>query len=153
MPEIVTVRRVGSSDMDAIVGLRIAFERITRDSGSLDEAGRRAELAALLGPDLAAGRLLCWLAETGGRAVAQAALRRSGRARAGGEGEILNVYTDPAYRGRGIGTALAAAAMAEARCLGLRRLRLQPTEDSRRIYERAGFRRAGGHMVCDLERS
>jgi GNAT superfamily N-acetyltransferase len=152
VPEVVTVRRAGFSDLDAIVGLRIDFERITRDSGSLDETRRRVELRVLLGPDLAAGRLLCWLAEAGGRAVAQSALRRRGRVLEGGEGEILNVYTDPAYRGRGIGTVLAGAAIAEARGLGLRRLKLQSTEDSRGIYERAGFRQAGGCMVVDLER-
>jgi ribosomal protein S18 acetylase RimI-like enzyme len=153
MTEAVRVRRAGPADLDAIIGLRIDFERITRDSGSFDEVLRRAEIASLLGPDLAEGALVCWLAESGRRAVAQAALRRCGRAFACGEGEILNVYTVPAYRGRGTGTALANAAIAEARCLGMSRLRLQPTEDSRRIYERAGFRQRGGCMIFDLERS
>ncbi len=140
------VRRAAASDLEAIVALRMAFERATRDSGSLDEAERRAEIASLLGPDLMAGRLLCWMAEEGGRAVAQAALRILGR----GEGELLNVYTEPDCRGRGLGSSLVAAAVGEARSLGLSRLSLQPTEDSRRIYERAGFREAERGMVMDL---
>ena len=152
MSSPVEVRRARGPDIGSIVDLRIAFERVTRDSGSFDEALRRAEIAALLGPDLAAGRLLCWLAETGGRAVAQAALRLPGRSCAGGEGEILNVYTEPAFRRQGIGAALAAMAFAEARSLGLASLRLQPTEDSRRIYERAGFRWAKGRMFLALRR-
>jgi ribosomal protein S18 acetylase RimI-like enzyme len=149
---IPAIRRAIASDLETIVDLRMAFERITRDSGSLDEASRRAELASLLGTDLAEGRLVCWLAEDGGHAVAQAALRvkRRAVAAAGGLGELLNVYTDPAYRGRGIGSALVAEAMAEASALGLGRLRLRPTDDSRRIYERAGFRAEGGDMVLDL---
>src|SRR5208337_2843500 len=145
MPTIPAIRRAVASDLEAIVGLRLAFERITRDSGSLDEVSRRAELASLLGADMAEGNLVCWLAEDGGRAVAQAALRvrRRAGAAAGGLGELLNVYTDPSYRGRGIGSALVAEAVAEASAIGLGRVRLRPTDDSRRIYERAGFRAEG----------
>jgi GNAT superfamily N-acetyltransferase len=152
MPIIPAIRRAVASDLEAIVGLRLDFERITRDSGSLDETSRRAELSSLLGADLAAGSLVCWLAEDGGRAVAQAALRVKRRAGAAsrGLGELHNVYTDPAYRGRGLGSALVAEAMAEASALGLGRLRLRPTDDSRRIYERAGFRAEGNDMVLDL---
>jgi GNAT superfamily N-acetyltransferase len=152
MPTIPAIRRAVASDLEAIIGLRLAFERITRDSGSLDEVSRRAELASLLGADMAEGSLVCWLAEDGGRAVAQAALRvrRRAGAVAGGLGELLNVYTDPAYRGRGIGSALVAEAMAAASAIGLGRVRLRPTEDSRRIYERAGFRAEGSDMVIDL---
>jgi predicted GNAT family acetyltransferase len=149
MPEPVALRRAGPADLGAIIGLRMDFERITRDSGSLDEASRRAELAALLGPDMASGRLFCWLAEDGDRAVAQAALRLLSR----GEGEILNVYTATAYRRRGIGGGLVALALGQARTLGLSRIRLQPTDDSRRIYARAGFRSAGRAMILDLERA
>ena len=151
-PYPATLRRAVVSDLASIIDLRIDFERITRDSGSLDVAHRRVEIEALLGPDLSTGKLLCWLAETGGRVVAQAALCLSDHARTGGSGEILNVYTDPGHRGGGIGAALVGEAIAEARSLGLISIRLQPTMDSRRIYERAGFRRSGGGMVLDLRR-
>ena len=93
------------------------------------------------------GTLACWLAEEEGRSVAQAALRIS---RGGAEGELLNVYTSPGRRGIGLGTALVALALAEARSLGMSRLRLRPTEDSRRLYERAGFRPAGSGMELSL---
>jgi ribosomal protein S18 acetylase RimI-like enzyme len=145
LSETIGLRRAAESDLAAIIDLRIRFERITRDSGSFAEGERRAELSALLGPDLASSRLLCWLAEEGGRAIASAGLRFRD-----GEGEMLNVYTMASYRGRGIGSALVGAAIAEARERGLRRLRLQATEDSRRIYERAGFRAAGRGMILPL---
>jgi ribosomal protein S18 acetylase RimI-like enzyme len=146
----VAIRRAVESDLDAIIGLRINFERITRDSGSLDEDARRAEIAAVLGPDLASRRLVSWLAEDSGRPVAQAALRLL-RGRAGAaQGEILNVYTDAAFRGRGIGASLLACAIAEARAVGLSSVTLQPTEASRRIYERSGFRDQGRSMILEL---
>jgi ribosomal protein S18 acetylase RimI-like enzyme len=140
------VRRAGAADIDAIVALRIDFERITRDSGSMDEGARRAELAGLLGPDLASGRLLCWLAADGDRPVAQAALRLL----PGGTGELMNVYVAPAFRRRGLGAALVASAIAEAAERGLARVTLEPTEDSRALYERAGFVAAGRRMTLDL---
>jgi GNAT superfamily N-acetyltransferase len=142
----IALRRAGPADLRAVIDLRIEFERITRDSGSLDEAARRAELQALFGPDLAAARLAIWLAEEGGRAVGQAALREGPR----GEGELMSVYTDPGYRRRGIGAALVGLAIDEARARGLERLELQPTDDSRRIYEREGFVAAGRRMVLSL---
>lgn len=152
--------------------MRIEFERITRDSGSADEVARRSELAALLGPDLASGALIAWIAEAEGLAAGQSALRLTryraengsrefafgeqrlapgpaGRA-AALEGELMNVYVRPEFRRRGVGAALVAAAIDEARALGLRRITLQGTEDSRRIYERAGFEGRGGRMVLDL---
>jgi hypothetical protein len=40
--------------------------------------------------------------------------------------------------------------LAAASAIGLGRVRLRPTEDSRGIYERAGFRAEGSDMVIDL---
>jgi ribosomal protein S18 acetylase RimI-like enzyme len=144
----VAYRAATIADLDAIVRLRIEFERITRDSGSLDEAARYEELVGLFGPDLESGSLRAYLAEAEAAdsavaglplgAIAQAALRLLGDGE--GEGEILNVYTIPAYRRRGIGSTLVDLAIAEARSLRLRRLTLQCTDDSRRIYESRGFR-------------
>jgi GNAT superfamily N-acetyltransferase len=156
LTDSIRIHRALSPDLGAIIALRVEFERITRDSGSFDEGARRAELAELLGRDLASGRLLGWLAEDDGRPFAQAGLRLGGRAgaprgtRQGGDGELLNVYCESAYRGRGIGSALVEAAIAEALTLGLSRITLQPTEDSRRIYERAGFRADRGRMALEL---
>jgi GNAT superfamily N-acetyltransferase len=141
-----SIRAAGPGDLEAIVAMRIEFERITRDSGSMDEGVRRAELRGLLGPDLASGRLAAWIAEEGGRAVGQAGLRLG----SGGSAELLNVYVEPGFRGRGIGTALVRAAIAEALELGAREIWLQPTEDSRRIYERSGFEAEGDRMVLRL---
>jgi GNAT superfamily N-acetyltransferase len=140
-------RRAGEGDLEAIVAMRIEFERASRDSGSLDEQARRSELLSLFGRDLSSGTLLAWLAEEGGRPVAQAALRLRGDS-----GELLNVYTAPDFRRRGLGSALVDMALAEADKLGLRRVTLQPTEDSRRIYERRGFRGGSRSMSLVLPR-
>jgi GNAT superfamily N-acetyltransferase len=141
------IRRSGPGDLEAIVSMRIEFERAIRDSGSLDEDARRRELRSLFGRDLSSGELLAWLAEEDGRPIAEAALRLRGDS-----GELLNVYTAPAFRRRGLGSALVDEAIAEADKLGLRRVTLQPTEDSRRIYERRGFRGGSRSMSLVLPR-
>jgi [ribosomal protein S18]-alanine N-acetyltransferase len=59
---------------------------------------------------------------------------------------INNVAVRPAYRGRGLGTALMHYILAEARRLGARRATLEvrsSNQGARRLYERLGFRVAG----------
>lgn len=56
------------------------------------------------------------------------------------------ICVDPAARGRGLGTALLAAASAKARCVGARAVRLSVVDSNpraRALYERHGFRPAG----------
>ena len=56
------------------------------------------------------------------------------------EGYLLNVYTIPAWRNRGIAAALVDASIERARELELGRIRLHATEAGQRVYERVGFK-------------
>src|SRR5262249_46718055 len=55
------------------------------------------------------------------------------------EGYVMNAWVDPAWRRRGIASALMQQALEKARELGIRRVRLHATEDGRGAYARAGF--------------
>ena len=55
-------------------------------------------------------------------------------------GYVTNVYTRPAYRGRGIGTRLMTYVLAWARKQDLESLIVWPSETSVGFYKRAGFR-------------
>ncbi len=66
-----------------------------------------------------------------------------------GEALIFNMFTRPAYRGRGIATELLRLSLEEGRARGVARFRLQPTCESRALYERAGFVAAGEEMRLD----
>jgi ribosomal-protein-alanine N-acetyltransferase len=62
------------------------------------------------------------------------------------EVHVNNLAVRPAFRGRGIGTALLRRLLADARALGARRATLEvraSNEGARRLYERLGFHVAG----------
>ncbi len=54
-------------------------------------------------------------------------------------GYVANMSTDPAARGRGIGTAVLRAALAWLDAQGVQRTDLHATPEGQRIYEKAGF--------------
>jgi ribosomal protein S18 acetylase RimI-like enzyme len=61
----------------------------------------------------------------------------------GGVVGLYNISTVPSYRGRGIGSAMTAAPLLEARSAGHRTAILQAAPDGVRIYQRLGFRQFG----------
>ncbi len=142
-------RRAGVSDVDALVDFRIDFMRAVKRIDAAAESAWKTELAALFARELGSGALRAWVAVEGGRVVGASGLAPA-RGRDEREGEILNMYTLPGFRRRGIGASLLELAIGEARAAGLSRLRLQPTEDGRRLYEGAGFRDEDRDMVLDL---
>ena len=84
-----------------------------------------------------------FVARRQGTAIAIGALRRHGAARVG---EVKRMYTDPEYRGRGIGAGILERIEALAKGEGLLRLVLETGhrhEAAWRLYERAGFSRCG----------
>jgi GNAT superfamily N-acetyltransferase len=155
-------RKALLSDLGALVDLRIAFMRIVKDGGLEDEAEWRSELSERFASGLASGSFVAWLCLDHGSVVAASglalALDAPAREELGllpGEGLVHNMFTLPAYRRRGIAAELLARTLAEARAKSLAALRLQSTEEGRRLYERAGFRpvpRAGGPPEggCDM---
>jgi ribosomal protein S18 acetylase RimI-like enzyme len=68
---------------------------------------------------------------------------------------IMDIALAPAHRGRGIGTALLRALMAEAQAGGRRlSIHVEANNPARRLYERLGFQHAGEHGVyLRLERA
>lgn len=60
---------------------------------------------------------------------------------------LANIATVPEARRRGVGTASAAAALADARALGLRTAALSAEELGRPLYERLGFREVSRHRT------
>ncbi len=84
-----------------------------------------------------------WMAEVDGARAGSATLYVAPEL-ADGEGLLVAMWVDPAFRGRGVGDVLIDQVVEEARAQGIRRLLLDVVTDNEpaiRLYERMGFAR------------
>lgn len=151
--ETPTIRRATLDDRDALVWLRVALMREMGAVLAPDEAALAEVIRHYLDTALPEGGFIAWVGTDaagtvigcGGLVTAQkppSPGNHSGR-----EAYIMNMYTAPAWRGRGLAARIFAALVAEARAAGAELVRLHATEDGRSIYARAGFRATDTEMV------
>ncbi|GAB4357060.1 MAG: hypothetical protein Kow00114_08390 [Kiloniellaceae bacterium] len=134
-----TVRRADPADVEALLPL---FERFYREEGFEDAvAGLAGNLQRLLARDDTAA----FVAEAGGRAVGAAAASSAFGLEVGLYAELEDLYVDPAWRGRGVASALVEAVAAWARARGCSDLEIvmtphaQAKDDLAPWYEARGF--------------
>jgi GNAT superfamily N-acetyltransferase len=153
-----SIRKAGVEDMDDLIRLRFALLRTTRgveklkDEEALAEATRR-----YFAQELPAGRFHAWVGVAEGRSVACSGLVPFSRppmpdTLASLEAYILNMYTEPQWRGRGIARALFLELVRFSRELGVGRLLLHATPDGRPLYESVGFAPNPTSLECTLPR-
>ena len=148
---VVTVRLATATDAALLAEHRVGM---FRDMGSVQpefvESLRRASIAYFTAA-IPSGEYVGWIAS---RAAGEAPVAGAGvqlrsllpRPNAAGdglllgrEGLVLNVYTDPAWRGRGVARLLMETIVAWARAAGVVRLVLAASPQGRPLYERMGF--------------
>ena len=141
MTERFAIRRAGPDDVTRVTDLRISFLRefdAPDDEDHYREAFERYARTALTD-----GSYVCWLAEAEDRVVGGGAVAVYVRPATHGtqwrEGCVMSMFTEPAYRSRGVGAAVVAEILEYAK-RGSVRLWLYATDAGRPIYERAGFR-------------
>ncbi len=152
------IRLATVEDIPLLVRLRTEFLEELRGQahpgvlpGQLSAANLEPSTAEYYARALPSGQFAAWLAEEGGEAAGMAGIfyfERPPMEKPGGllEGRIVNVFTRPAFRGRGLGTELTRCAVEHARARGARRVRLGAAEGGRRIYERLGFTPVSAEM-------
>lgn len=131
-------------DIPELVRLRIAY--MIDDYGSVSDEDRRAMEEQLPGYfERKLGRdLVAFVARDGERLVATAYLliieKPANPAFLNGlEGEVLNVFTEEKYRGRGISTQLLNEMIAYAKEKHLCRIDLKATDEGYKLYKKLGF--------------
>lgn len=155
--EGISYRLATIGDLESLVKLRTAFfveaTDTNPDTSQLKEALRHYFASAL--PN---GEFMGYIALARGQAVATSGMvihRHPPRPSSlnGYEAYVMNMYTTPPWRGRGIATALLARLIALATERGCHRILLHATDLGRPIYAKAGFVSAEGEMRLDLPRS
>jgi RimJ/RimL family protein N-acetyltransferase len=136
----VTVRQATVADVDAMLELLVAVAGEGRWIGTeapVDVDRRRRRMVE----ELEAGSAIHLIAEAGGEPVGQLGLRLAGYGVAD-----LGMLVAAGWRGRGVGGALLAAAIEQARAAGAHKVALQVWPHNTAaiaLYERFGFQREG----------
>ena len=142
---IVSVRRATPADIELVIRLRLEFLRETAGffgrevTPDLEEATR-----AYVAEALPKNEFLAWLAETEGQVIGTSGLVFFRRAPtpgslAGLDAYVLNMYTVPSWRGRGVATALLRETLDSMKTTPARRVLLRATDAGRPLYEKLGF--------------
>ncbi len=145
MPPRYRLRRAVTADIPVLVRHRIEMFR-----SMVDLPGRKAAVIAaafrrLLRRDLPRGGYLAWVAEREGEVVAGAGvvlrpvLPRPWAPRGGVEAHVLNVFTEPEHRRRGLARRLTREVLAWARREKVAVVTLHASDMGRPVYESLGF--------------
>jgi len=140
-----TLREATVEDLATIIRHR---RGMFSDMGFLDEVGlaaMEATSAAFIKAGLEDGSYRGWLAETEAGVVAGGGLVIVGYPSAPHDPSprrawILNMYTEPQYRGRGFGRAIVEAMVAWCREEGFGCVSLHASDAGRHLYEAMGFK-------------
>jgi GNAT superfamily N-acetyltransferase len=139
-------RQATINDVGTLVNFRIRFlNELGNHTENEETKILRNSLKRYFSVSIPSNHFVGWLAEYEGKIVGTSGMvvwqmpGRYGGLEEGKLGYILNMYTVPEARGKGICTRLLDELMKEARKLGLKYLHLHASEDGASIYKKAGF--------------
>jgi len=144
------IRKATGADAEVLAALRYAF-RAALDPPTESEPAFVARTTRWMRDRLESSVWHCWIAEEENSVVGQVWVEPIEKIpNPVGEPEIMayvtNVYVKSSARGRGIGSSLLAKALEWCKESGVDGALLRPTDRSRPLYERHGFRTATGLM-------
>ena len=144
--EKISYRRANINDIETLVEYRVRFLNELNNHPEDDETKiLRKTLRKYFSKTIPSNEFIAWLAEYNGRVIATSGMvvwelpARYGGLESGRAGYILNMYTIPEARKRGICTRLLNELIKEAKALGLKYLHLHASKDGISIYIKAGF--------------
>lgn len=155
MIDMFTIRRAGNEDIEAVIRLRLAFlQNVQPGAGPISPAHAEAT-RRYIEDKLPTGELLVWFAEEDGQILGTSGLVFFHRPPtlvnlSSVHGYVLNMYTAPAHRRRGVATALLEETIAYVKTTEARRVYLHASEMGRPVYARLGFEATDDEMVLKI---
>ncbi|MBA4851221.1 GNAT family N-acetyltransferase [Emticicia sp. BO119] len=153
----ITYRKATLADVPELARLRIDFlkEVQSPETHLVSEDGLNEILKDFFQQQLATGQIVAWLALADGAVVSTSGLCFStimpgftlldGRV-----AYIMNIYTLPGWRKKGIGKQVFYHILEAAKERNYKRILLHATEDGRPIYEKFGFKATNDEMELRL---
>src|SRR3972149_3755590 len=146
LKEGIIYRRAAIDDISVLVDYRVRFLNELFNHPENDEtAVVRKSLLEYFTKAIPSKDFIGWVAEHDGKIIATAGMvvwqkpAIYGGVQSGKLGYLLNFYTVPEARRKGIGTRLLSELIKEAKSLGLKYLHLHASKDGIGIYRNAGF--------------
>jgi len=144
--ERIVYRRARIDDVHDLIDYRVRFlnELYNHPEDDKTEIVRKS-LLEYFTKAIPSNDFIAWVAEYNGKIIATSGMvvwqipARYGGVESGKLGYLLNFYTVPEARRKGIGTRLLNELIKEAKSLGLKDLRLHASKDGIDIYRKAGF--------------
>ena len=153
--EGIVYRRATIDDVSALVDYRVRFlnELFNHPENDRTAVVRKA-LLEYFTEAIPSKDFIAWVAECDGRIIATGGMvvwekpAIYGGVESGKLGYVLNFYTVPEARRKGVGTRLLNEVVREAKSLGLKYLHLHASRDGINIFRKAGF---AEHWQPELE--
>ena len=142
----IVYRRAGVDDGPDLVDYRVRFldEQYNHPEDDRTRTLRRS-LLEYFSKAIPSNDFIAWVAEFDGKIIGTSGMvvwqipARYGGVESGNLGYLLNFYTVPEARRKGVCTRLLNELTEEAKSLGLKYLHLRASEDGINIYRKAGF--------------
>ncbi|PSL49562.1 N-acetylglutamate synthase-like GNAT family acetyltransferase [Chitinophaga niastensis] len=155
---MITYRKAAIADVLQLSDLRLRFlKEIYPNADISGDAVLLDNLKVYLEEHLLKDDFVNWFAEMDGKVVASAGIVFYNQPPLyhnleGKVAYILNVYTLPHYRRKGIAKVLFEKIMNEARQRNTGKVSLHASKDGRKLYEQFGFVTGDNEMTCQLPR-
>jgi len=144
--ESIVYRRASINDVPVLVDYRIRFLNELLNHLENDETSVvRKSLLEYFTKAISSNDFVAWVAEYEGKMIATAGMvvwqkpAKYGGVESGKLGYLLNFYTVPEARRKGICTQLLNELIKEAKLVGLKYLHLHASEEGINLYRKAGF--------------
>ena len=150
------VRAATPEDVATLTDMRVAFLKEIAEQypdQSVDDAQLRATLTLYFRDKLMSGAFHAWLAQKEGHIIGTSGLVFFDRppsisSPSGRDAYVMNMFTLPSHRGRGVASALLKATLSFVETTSASRVFLHATPQGRSLYERFGF--VPGHEEMEL---
>lgn len=162
---MIKYRKATENDISELVRLRIEFLKEANEKQNID-ADIKKETENLLytyfKENLSSRKFIAWISISKGNIIATSGLyfynipplfkKINGNVEtvSGNIAYIMNMYTAPDYRNRGIAKLLFEKVLEEAKCLGYKKICLHATDVEQNLYKKYGFELTNSEMELNI---